>query len=125
MTQLSLRLALALTVSGFALSVPVLAQPIPGPTLPDPAVGPNAGPRALLHDALGALATGRVGEAQEAMERAQTRLLDRSVPMGTTGIPSNQPAVKLISQGLQALAAHDRAGAAHAVRAALQTLGER
>jgi hypothetical protein len=79
------------------------------PNLPTPAVGPGASPADLLHAAQRALAAGRTGEAQQALEMAQTRLLDRSVPQGQTNTPSAHPGVAQISQALQALAAGDKA----------------
>jgi hypothetical protein len=81
------------------------------PTLPDPDVGEGASPRQLLMAARNALAAGRTGQAQEAMERAQTRLLDRSTPLFQTDRPSVDPAVARISEALRALGAGDRAGA--------------
>ncbi len=50
---------------------------------------------------------------------AQTRLLDRSVPMGQTNNPSDNPAVTQISQALQALAARDRAQAMQLIQSAI------
>lgn len=82
---------------------PKLATELPAPPLSD-----DARPGEFLQAAARAVATGRKGEAQQSLEMAQTRLLDRSVPLGATGVPSEQPAVKLISQALQALAAGDR-----------------
>jgi hypothetical protein len=78
------------------------------PNLPSPDLGPNAGPRAFLQAAQHSLAAGRTGEAQQSLEMAQTRLLDRSVPQGMTNNPSGNPAVGAIAQALQALAAGDR-----------------
>ena len=86
--------------------------------LPSPALDENAGPVEFLRVAESALAAGRTGEAQEAMEMAQTRLLIRAVPLGTTGVPSDQPAVKLVSQALQALAEGDRATCLRMIKAA-------
>ena len=81
------------------------------PSLPLPSVDENASPEELLHAARSAIARGRTGEAQEAMERAQTRLLDHSVPLFKTNQPSTHPAIPLISEALHALGAGDRAGA--------------
>jgi hypothetical protein len=58
-----------------------------------------------------ALATGRTGEAQEAMEMAETRLLDRSTPLFRTDQPSGNPLVAQIEQALHALGNGDRAAA--------------
>jgi hypothetical protein len=92
------------------------------PNLPTPDLGEDAPIGAYLHAAEGALATGRTGEAQQALEMAQTRLLDRSVPLGQTGVPSDNPAVQQISRALQALAAGDRAGCMSAIQATQATL---
>jgi len=89
------------------------------PTLPAPDVGENATPQQLLVAARNALAAGRTGEAQEAMERAQTRMLDRDTPLFQTNRPSDNPAVKQISAALQALGAGDRDGAMRGIEAAL------
>jgi hypothetical protein len=78
------------------------------PNLPTPQLGPDAGPADYLRAAQAALQAGHTGEAQQALEMAQTRLLDRSVPMMQTSNPSDNPAVTQISQALRALAAGDR-----------------
>lgn len=78
------------------------------PNLPAPPLGDNASPAAYLHAAQSALTAGWTGETQQALEMAQTRLLDRSVPQFQTNNPSDDPAVRQISQALQALAVGDR-----------------
>ena len=110
-----------------ALSVCAAAQPaavgdepavirsgLPAPNLPA-----DAKPSDFLRAAEGALTTGRKGEAQESLEEAQTRLLDRSVPLGQTRDPSSSPAVGQISQALQALRAGDRAACLQSIQAAI------
>jgi len=89
------------------------------PTLPEPDVGENASPRQLLMAARNALAAGRTGQAQEAMERAQTRLLDRATPLFQTDRPSADPAVARISEALRALGTGDRDGALRALDATI------
>ena len=89
------------------------------PNLPSPPVGPGASPAEYLRAAQGALAAGRTGEAQQALEQAQTRLLDRSVPYGQTNNASDNPAVSQITQALQALAAGDRAKCMDLIQAAI------
>src|SRR4051812_15455407 len=49
------------------------------PNLPAPPVGADSDPVAYLRAAQAALQAGRTGETQQALEMAQTRLLDRSV----------------------------------------------
>lgn len=78
------------------------------PTLPTPALGPGAGPVQYLQAARASLAAGRTGEAQQSLEMAQTRLLDRSVPYNAVSVPSANPAVAQISEALRALGAGDR-----------------
>jgi hypothetical protein len=92
------------------------------PNLPSPALSDNAGAADYLRAAQAALAGGRTGETQQALEMAQTRLLDRSVAYGQTGSPSDNPAVGQISQALRALAAHDGAQSMSAIQAALRML---
>lgn len=91
------------------------------PNLPPPPLADNATAGDYLRAAQGALAAGRNGEAQQALEMAQTRMLDRSVPYGQTNNPSDNPAVGQISQALQALAAGDRAQCMALIQAALTT----
>jgi hypothetical protein len=87
--------------------------------LPNPGIGDNADPRAYLEAARNALAAGRTGEAQEAMERAETRLLIRSVRPSQANTPSQEPAVQQISEARQALGMGDRSGAMAKLNAAL------
>ncbi|MBS0640449.1 MAG: hypothetical protein U1E70_01725 [Acetobacteraceae bacterium] len=90
------------------------------PSLPAPPVASNK-PSDFLKAARAALAAGRTGEAQQAMEMAQTRLLDRSVPLGQTNVPDANPAVLQISQALQDLGAGNRAGSLQKLETALAT----
>lgn len=89
------------------------------PNLPSPQLGPNARAADYLRAAQSSLQGGRTGEAQQSLEMAQTRLLDRSVPMGQTNNQSDNPAVAQISQALKALASHDRARAMQAIQSAI------
>jgi hypothetical protein len=89
--------------------------------LPAPNVSENARPSDALRAAQGALAAGRIGEAQEALEMAQTRLLDRSVELGQTNNPSDNPTVGQITQARQALAARDRAGCMRLIQSAIES----
>ena len=89
------------------------------PNLPSPQVGPNASPVDYLRAAQGALSAGQTGEAQQALEEAQTRLLDRSVPYGQTNNPSDNPAVAQITQALHALAAGDRGQCMQLIQSAI------
>jgi hypothetical protein len=79
------------------------------PALPSPDLAPGSPPVAFLHAARTALATGRTGEAQQAMEMAETRLLDRSTPLFQTDNPSRNPLIKEIGDARRALGSGDRA----------------
>ncbi|WP_428483384.1 hypothetical protein [Rhodopila sp.] len=92
----------------------ITAPDLPAPDLPD-----SHRPSDLLRAAEGALAAGRTGQTQESLEMAQTRLLDRSVPLGRTHTVSDNPTVGQISQALQALASHDRGTCMQFIQAAL------
>lgn len=100
------------------------AQPVtPGSTvlapLPSPDLPEGARPSDALRAAQSALAAGRTGETEDALEMAETRMLDRSVALGQTDNPSDNPTVKQISDARQALAAHDRAGCMQLIQTAL------
>lgn len=76
----------------------VIAAPLPTPPVPY-----NAPPSAFLADARKALAANRTGEAQEAMERAETRDLPRAIPQSDLGKPIHDPVVDRVQQALYAL----------------------
>jgi hypothetical protein len=92
----------------------VLANP-----LPLPSVGEDAPPRDFLQAALGAIAAGRVDEAMEALERAESRMLSRSVRPSRAGVPSQSQIVHDVAEARSALAAGDRMQAAARTQAAL------
>ena len=79
------------------------------PALPAPDLPPGSSPEAFLHAARTALATGRTGEAQQALEMAETRLLDRSTPLFQTNDPSRNPLIRQIGEARRALGSGDRA----------------
>ena len=89
------------------------------PRLPEPAAGPDANPTALLHTAQQALDAHRTGAAQEAMEQAETRLLDRSVDPSMVNTPDQSATVDAIEQARQALARNDVSGARTLISRAL------
>jgi hypothetical protein len=89
------------------------------PNLPSPRIGENSNAVDYLRAAQSALQAGRTGEAQQSLEMAQTRLLDRSVPQQQTSNPSDNPAVSQISQALKALAAGDRAQSMQLIQSAI------
>ncbi len=92
------------------------------PRLPDPATASNT-PEAYLAAAQSALASGKTGAAQEALERAETRLLSRSTDPSAAASPADMPMVQQIGQARQALATRDIAGARSAIRAAMGNEG--
>jgi hypothetical protein len=107
---------LAVLLAGSVVWMPaiVLAQP--------PASGDSTNrPSDYLLAAQSALAAGRLNETQEALEMAQTRMLDRSVPLGQTNVPSDNPVNQQITQARQALAARDRTACMRLIEAAINT----
>jgi len=90
------------------------------PRLPDPAAASNT-PEAYLAAAQRALQSGKTGAAQEALERAETRMLSRSIDPSMAASPADSPMVQQIGQARRALAARDMAGAKSAVSAAMAT----
>ena len=89
------------------------------PELPSPHVPQGDKPSDFLRAAQSALTAGHTGEAQQALEMAQTRMLDRSVALGQTNNPSDNPTVGQISQALQALAAHNKATCMQLIQTAI------
>ena len=95
------------------------AQSVIAPNLPSPPIGENATPRDYLVAARAALVVGRTGEAQQALEMAETRALDRSVPLFQTNVPSGNPLIADIRNALLALGAGDRMKAVQIIEAAI------
>ena len=85
------------------------ASPI-APTLPLPNAERQTA-RGYLHAARDALAAGRTGQAQEALEMAETRALSRSVPPADARAPSNSAFIHQIGEARMALGRRDRNGA--------------
>ena len=96
---------------------PALAQGsgVHARSLPAPPVSADAPPVVFLQAARAALAGGRTGEAQEAMERVEARMLNRAVDATRAASPDSDRAVLDVGAARQALAAHDRPGAARAI----------
>jgi hypothetical protein len=99
--------------STIPVSNTVLA-PLPSPTLAE-----GVKPSDALRAAQGALIAGNLGEAEQALEMAETRMLDRSVALGETNNPSDNPTVGQISEARRALTAHDRAACMAAIQTAI------
>src|SRR5271170_258212 len=127
------RCSLALTLACFALA-PHMAAAQPAryplassrsaivPPLPVPPVDPNASPATFLLSARGAVERNRLGEAQEALERAETRLQGQSVVPAAAPAQDQEIAVLDIGVARRALAARDRARALLAIDDALRVL---
>jgi hypothetical protein len=91
------------------------------PNLPAPPVGHPATPLDYLVAARIALNEGHTGEAQEALERAETRALDRSLPLREADQPIIDPLVAKIREARYALADNDIPRALQLVTSASQT----
>jgi hypothetical protein len=89
------------------------------PNLPSPPLGANASVRDYLAAARSALLQGLTGETQQSLEMAETRALDRSVPLFQTNAPSKDPLIGEIQQALNALSAGDRTLTLRTIEAAL------
>lgn len=89
-----------------------LAPNLPVPDAPDTL-------RGLLLAARAELVSNHTGAAQEALERAETRALDRSIPAGTERVPDERRVVSTIAEARQALAVGNIAGAIALVDRAL------
>ena len=87
------------------------------PALPSPGV--DMGPDQLLQRANQDLRAGRTGAAQEALEEAETRLLDRSTAPSQANMPDSGPRVDAIRKALHALANRDRSGAMQGIQMAM------
>ena len=79
------------------------------PTLPPPAVGEDAASRDYLRSARASLVAGHTGQAQQSLEMAETRALDRSVPQGQTDTPSHSQLISRIRDARHALGGGDSA----------------
>jgi hypothetical protein len=89
------------------------------PHLPEPAQGQNASPEAYLRDAQHALMRHQTGLAQQSLEMAETRLLDRSTLPSQANVPDQSPEIRHVSAALNALGHNNMEGAREAIRMAL------
>lgn len=96
---------------------PADTHSIIAPTLPTPPVNPNAGAEQFLNVARQALASHRTGEAQEALERAETRRLDLDAARNMS--PNDDPMIGQIRAALEALGHRDIAAADQQVASAM------
>lgn len=89
------------------------------PTLPPSAMGENAATYDYLRAARASLVAGQTGKAQQSLEMAETRALDRSVPQGQTGTPSDSAMVSRIREARHALGGGNTAHAIELIDLAL------
>jgi hypothetical protein len=73
------------------------------PTLPQSGLGHDATSADYLRAARASLLAGRGGQAQQSLEMAETRALDRSVRQGETSVPSDSQLVSRIRNALHAM----------------------
>jgi hypothetical protein len=101
--------------------VPADTRSSVAPTLPSPTIGENAASRDYLKVARASLVDGRTGQAQQSLEMAETRALDRWVPQGQTIVPSDSLLISRIRDARQALGGGDRKRAIQLIDLALST----
>lgn len=89
------------------------------PRLPTPAGGQDASIPTFLRDAQTALNSRQSGRAQEALERAETAMLQRSVAPDQAGSPDQAPDVIQVESARKSLAGGDMAAAKQSVAAAM------
>jgi len=111
-------LALAQTQAPSQTPAPSQTEPPPLTPLPAPPLDDNAPPRAFIIAAQHSLAAGRDGEAEEAIERAESRLLTRSVKPSLARRPDQKPLIQQLGEARRALAAGDRLRAVGLLEAA-------
>ena len=92
-------------------NVPADTRSVIAPTLPAPPVGPNASARDYLAAARASLVAGQTGQAQESLEMAETRALDRPVVPSQVKVPSDSFFIARIGDARRALGLGDRAQA--------------
>jgi hypothetical protein len=91
------------------------------PTLPSPTVGDSGASHDYLRAARASLVGGRTGQAQQSLEMAETRALDRWVPAGQTTVASDSQFVSRIRDARHALAGGDRSRAIQLIDLALSS----
>jgi len=99
--------------------LPADTQSVIAPALPTPAAADDISPERLLRDARNALEHRQTGLAQEALERAETRILNWTMPEGATNAPIHSRVVKVLAHARHALGRNDITGAQAAVAQAL------
>lgn len=98
---------------------PADTKSVIAPTLPTPSVGETATTHDYLQAARASLVAGHTGQAQQSLEMAETRALDRSVARGQTNAPSDSQMVARIQDARRALGGGDTAHAIQLIDLAL------
>jgi len=91
---------------GVAAAQGVIVSPLPTAGLPA-----DGSPEVFLQQAQDALARRQTGVARAALERAETRMLDRSVPPSAVNQPDNAPQIQQIGEARRAIERNDIATA--------------
>jgi hypothetical protein len=91
------------------------------PTLPQSTAGNDAATRDYLRSARASLIAGQTGQAQQSLEMAETRALDRSVGQGQTETPSHSALVSQIRDARHALGDGDSKHAIQLIDLALSS----
>ncbi len=89
------------------------------PTLPASTIGENGASRDYLINARASLVAGRTGQAQQALEMAETRALDRSVAQSDITKASESAFVARVAAARRALGNGDKAQAIDLIDRAL------
>jgi hypothetical protein len=110
---------------GLALALPAHAQDQPSQPATTgmsgkPMSGTDMRPEDFLQSAQHDVKLHRAAAAQDALEHAETRLLDRSTDPSRADQPDTAPAVQEISQAIAAIGKHDWKGAGQHIDSALQ-----
>ncbi len=91
------------------------------PTLPASTIGNDGTSLDYLRAARASLVGGRTGQAQQSLEMAETRALDRSVAAGQTTAPSDSHLISQIRDARHALGNGNRARAIQCIDLALSS----
>ena len=89
------------------------------PTLPSPNLGPDAPIRDYLRSARASLVAGETGKAQQSLEMAETRSLNRAEPSAQPNMPTNSAMANKIREALQTLGSGDKPGTIRLIDVAL------
>ena len=100
--------------------IPGIGESLPR-SLPASAIGEDATANDYLRSARASLVAGRTGQAQQSLEMAQTRALDRSVVPNQASVPDDSLLVSRIYDARRALGEHDNVHAIQLIDLALSS----